>query len=55
MAAFKNKLGLSGAANRLDFIAENAQKALLEFEERKDNFFEAKYELGEELGQGMHA
>jgi len=51
MAAFKNKLGLANSGeNRLDFIAENAKRALEEYDESKDNFFEAKYVLGQELG-----
>ena len=54
MNAFKNKLNL-GSEDRLENIRAKSEQILQQFEEAKDLQFDAKYVLGKELGQGMHA
>lgn len=58
MKAFANQLNLGGGSSeqdRLALIKQKGEQLSTQFEENKSHSFEAKYVLGKELGQGMHA
>jgi hypothetical protein len=58
MQRFANKLTLGSAHNsedRLAIIRQKGQEMTQKYEDSKSKTFDAKYDLGKELGQGMHA
>lgn len=58
MQGFASKLTLGAAQNnedRLALIRQKGQEITQKYEDAKSKTFKAKYCLGKELGQGMHA
>ena len=53
----RNKLQLPGGSqeDRLEGNRRKGQEIQQKFQEQEDNCFDAKYVLGEKLGEGMHA